>query len=855
MNIVSTPEKHQLILAALLHDIGKFWQRADDWLAGQSAIKNRDPDHLKSLVPHSATGRPMYQHAVWTYQFLEDHADRFNELGLWETKLGKLSELSARHHAPKTEAERLLQLADHWSSAIDRREKNEEEEKIVQGKYAYRTTLLLSPFGRLNLRGSQNISSPVCTPIVPLSIGAHTVFPGACDRDPDDYNGSREVYQKLWHGFVKEFKQIPTEDSKDFLFTLQQLLAKYCWCIPSDTQKAPIVNLYEHLKTTAALVSCLYDHSLEAKVDAETLRHSSGNLAATMVCLDLSGIQSFIYDIASKKAFKSLKGRSYFLTALMDQMVHTVLKETGQSFSSMLYSAGGKAYFLLPNTTVVREGLERAMEKLEDQSYYGEGGGIFPAVGKVTFHFNLSNKRVISPDLPDGHGDLGRLWKTVSDRASAKKNRRYERILTDQFDDFFSAESPSAILAGQTDQRCAVTGVPLKRGEGKLLNEQDRDGPVVTTRVYDHIKMGRLLKNASFALLADSATHDLKFNQLGRTLSLRQEGEARSGQIRLRFNNTDFIPESPIEGAYGFTFYGGNSQPTPRSPERDVAEFEDLCNNGLSKSGEPKIEKLGVLRMDVDDLGKMFISGIPEADKSFAAYATLSAQLNLFFSGYLNTIREEDEFQNTLSIVYSGGDDLFAIGRWDRTLAFAERVREDFKRFVGREDLTISGGLTIVDHKFPVYRAAAMAGEDEKTAKSHRCRGQAKNSITLFGKALNWTHEYPVVKTLKESLHAHLSDGLSRAVLHIIQEAYVASLPDPKTGKVDLSYKWQTAYKLKRMADRYGKKKPEIAAFINELNKDLLHNDDFGADQYLRLAAVASRWAEYELKLKPDEEA
>src|SRR5690554_7822033 len=90
--------------------------------------------------------------------------------------------------------------------------------------------------------------------------------------------------------------------------------------------------------------------------------------------------------------------------------------------------------------------------------------------------------------------------------------------------------------------------------------------------------------------------------------------------------------------------------------------------------------------MDIDDLGTIFIEGLPENQRNFATHATLSTQLDLFFSGYLNTIRNQDKFKDWVNILYSGGDDVFAIGRWDKTIEFAIEVRNEFKRFVGNRE-------------------------------------------------------------------------------------------------------------------------------------------------------------------------
>ncbi len=77
------------------------------------------------------------------------------------------------------------------------------------------------------------------------------------------------------------------------------ILYKYTWCLASDGQGYPDVSLYDRLRTTAAIASCLYlYHSEEETLSEDELRKKG----ADQFCLavgDISGIQNYIFDIAS----------------------------------------------------------------------------------------------------------------------------------------------------------------------------------------------------------------------------------------------------------------------------------------------------------------------------------------------------------------------------------------------------------------------------------------------------------------------------------------------------------------------------------------------------------------------------
>ena len=109
--------------------------------------------------------------------------------------------------------------------------------------------------------------------------------------------------------------------------------------------------------------------------------------------------------------------------------------------------------------------------------------------------------------------------------------------------------------------------------------------------------------------------------------------------------------------------------------------FSDYAKNSTG------INRLGVLRADVDDLGKAFVSGFNNVDdeKSTINYSTisrtsaLSESLSMFFKYYINDILKNkggkykkvsitnslNKDARNLSVVYSGGDDLFVVGSWN----------------------------------------------------------------------------------------------------------------------------------------------------------------------------------------------
>ena len=169
-----------------------------------------------------------------------------------------------------------------------------------------------------------------------------------------------------------------------------------------------------------------------------------------------------------------------------------------------------------------------------------------------------------------------------------------------------------------------------------------------------------------------------------------------------------------------------------------------------------------------------------------------------------------------------------------RALAFASQdIRKNFAQFVKREDISISGGLTIINSNYPIAKAATMAGEAEDEAKLFQ-KGK-KNAINLFGETLSWDSEFSFVEEYKDlfvSLCNHQNMPVS--ILHKLMN-YCAEM-----HRGELSYLWHTAYFIKRFAEN---KNSTVQSFLDRLMKDLSIRRNY------ELIAVSARWAELIIRI------
>jgi CRISPR-associated protein Csm1 len=304
---------------------------------------------------------------------------------------------------------------------------------------------------------------------------------------------------------------------------------------------------------------------------------------------------------------------------------------------------------------------------------------------------------------------------------------------------------------------------------------------------------------------------------------------------------------------------------TSRRKEEFIKDFELMGRQAVG------IKRVGVLRMDVDDLGRAAVEGLEP--QTMARVSTFSQFLELFFAGWLNEICEDiqasDELlpedverhpTDILYIIYSGGDDLFVVGAWDRLPLLSERIHHDFAAFTGHNPvLHISAGLTLEQRKFPLYRAAERAHDalDGGAKIYSRPEGGSKDAIAYLGQVFPWEdftslggEDQFSVKEATNRLIGLLESGVSRSLLQIVQSIYGQYRRDrdrnlkrrPACEPTDEqlyygNWMWMQAYQIQRLIAR--QKDEEVKEAIKQLQKDLMD------PQNVRYSGLAARWAEY----------
>lgn len=459
------------------------------------------------------------------------------------------------------------------------------------------------------------------------------------------------------------------------------------------------ISVYEHSRVTAAIASCL-----------EGCEYDANSLSFLLFSIDLSGIQSFLYSIGNKGALKGLKTRSFYLGILIMHVALTILDRCGYSQLNLIYCGGGKAHLLLANN---KENLQMANTLISQANQFLQqhfGTALYLASGYAEASLN---------DLASGNGEtpcFAELFHKASAMISQKKLRRY------------TAAELLAFNSREEDyeRECIICG------NGTHLKE--RDGECICEDCWRFERFSVLLKYAPSEFAVSSAPCEtcleLPFNRY-----LCAAGQAGKADYVYSVN-----PEHVGEG---IPLYLGNYQPDSDEP----VTFEKLGNASCG------IHRLGIVRMDVDNLGSMFAKGFVDhsLDKAYrrvslVRYSALSAAITHFFQCEINRIvaNEVPQFSLTdisnrnrdISIVYSGGDDLFLAGAWDQVTDAALTIQEAFSRFTHGK-ASISGGIGLFGATEPIRIMAARCAELEDAAK----KVPGKAAVTVFDSVYSFSWE------------------------------------------------------------------------------------------------------------------
>ncbi len=624
-------------------------------------------------------------------------------------------------------------------------------------------------------------------------------------------------FKILYDDFISKAQELQQQtadlESDRFAKNLFTLLEKQTATVGYTEGATSDVPLAELVRLTTALTICL-----EQAEDKEK--------PILLIGADLSGIQEFIYDIISKNAAKNFKGRSFYLQLVANSILYKLLNALGLWRYSIVFDSGGSFFVVAPNTQKNKDAIARVRTEITEKLREEQGLYLFAS---IAYEEVAANSQAIK-----------NAWDiSIRQGLSKYKKQKFKDDLTQNFEDYFTPKGQGGRM--QCD---SITNEEFKLGERLIylnadanLEEDDPKRLPVKLKTKLQIDLGKKLrKHVIWGISTFSDTNSFNPANLGIYYRFFEKKEINSIAA---YEDEDIFLVNDTEGSLGVGFYGGNDFPT-KEGEDVVKDFSDLAESKGS------LQRLGVLRMDVDDLGLRLRTGLGDA-WSLARFATVSKHLDWFFKGYLNTIwKSSQTFKDQSYIVYSGGDDLLFVGRWECAVEFANLVYEHFSNWIGKNPyLSISGGVAIVHSHFPIIHTAKLAGKAEDKAKEHEnTEGLTiKNAFNFLDTTVGWKKEFQEVKGLKIELTDYEKQKKTSKSLLSKIDRFATMQAEQEKHKLTQTWLWLSVYDLSRYARTINVEKANDARqFVWKLQKDILN------PQYLQRAALAARWAELEYR-------
>lgn len=722
---------------------------------------------------------------------------------------------------------------------------------------------LTSIFSRVHLPKSPEDprrSETVYLHPAPLQMQKAILFPHP--SPPDNPDAARRSVGKAFAEAFARMKGQLREDDPRFLTAFHHLLERYAWALP-NTYGEPGVSLFHQWKTVTAL-------AFAARGDPAT---------ETFILIggDIPGIQDFISTITSRGAAKGLRGRSLFIQLLGDAVVRRVVDELGLAPANVVYAAGGNFMVLAPADALdTVDAVNADVNGRLLETYQGEVALCLAAVPLPASAVGTAQFGSISRDL----------WRAVA----REKGRRFAAVAQapDGWERLFAPQG----RGGEKPAFCAVCQAeltPEERRNATLLlrdigeEEAGETAPRACSNCATFRDLAEAVGRPEQALFLSRTRpsgrgerwQELLYDLSGWWYRLDDWGKPAGGrETKLLLNEPDFLKH----GAHGFRFLANT---TPRVTEKDVEwwdqkypdrkgqvrpgsirSFELLAH---AAAADGAAERVGVLRMDVDDLGQVMTRGLWYAGRphrSLAATSALSTTLDRFFSGYLDVLCREvtanpgmtgvpgHPDEDLVYVIYAGGDDLFIVGAWHILPLLAGSIHDAFEEYAGRNPfLHISAGITLEGRRFPLYQAARRAHSAlEGGAKRRRYTQYGleleKNGIHFLGQTLGWDEFAEVRQQVERLLRLVREHDVPRGLLQSLQAIFHGFWQDREAtrrrGLRDEQvyygpWMWRQAYYLSRFAQG---KSEEVQREIGEIQRWTLSHRIL----YLGLAA---RWAEF----------
>lgn len=702
--------KNTIIIAGLLHDVGKVMQRG--------SYQKSHPLCSGDFVDNN----------------LEKEASNFLDLGI-------LKILCEKHHEGHRKKEcsvesindpNIRKLAFIISRADNYSSFEREEIEFGEATTDYRSTRLLSIFSRVNI-GKGTVESKHYT------LGS---IESAYIPLKDGYGD----YSSLFDDFSKEIKRLDYTDFNSFLHGLINVSEKYLWCVPSDPRtEDQDISLFDHLLTTSGIATCIYEYH-KNNLNEEDIKND--NLEKfILIGGDLSGIQKFIFEIEQtnpQKLSKTLRGRSVYLSLLTMVTSLKILNELGLPLTCKIIDAGGRFLLIAPNTQAHIAKLEKLIKDTNEWFLNNFLGKLSMNIDYISISGNdfYSDKFVEKIKELNYKLDIKKKQKFMeeyfNDNSAHNLNNVYDRYIR-----YGSCSFCGIFPKLQNEDRCQFCLDAEKIGDKIIKSDfitfsKNKSG----IQIMDiGINFENNVKGNNYlVLLIGEDNKKIKIGYLNSRLRKHfprySEPQFKISQDdidtikRLRIQQKNAVNKKGFSLCYFCKKLCSKDERIEYIKNDYILSFQCIATTSLRNNEEKGVDHLGLFKADVDYLGIIMSKGIKPM--SVSRVATLSRMLNFFFTYVINEIIKKD--YNSIYTIYAGGDDMVLIGPWEMLIEFSIAMEKEFRYYVAQNpNITISGGISFFRPNTSIRFAVEEAEKNLEISKN-----SGKDRITFFKTTVKW---------------------------------------------------------------------------------------------------------------------
>lgn len=670
----------EYVIAALLHDVGKLIRRA---LLCQGERARRHVDH--------------------SVEFVEKISGALREAGL---DVEKVKELVRRHH------EGVFGIAPYDRAAALERAQGDEESGLglaMPDRQEHEIPLVVEVGD-----GPAEYSIPPC----PLPQDIHEAKELAPCAGVGCVPKDRvcECYQRSY----KELMRL-AEKLAGLRMGYGQLVETLVHILKATTSFVPAA-VYGVAKPNTSL----FAHSVLAAALAST----GGEFM--LVSVDLGKIQEYISRARTTTwAMSILRGRSLHVSMLQKIVVKRLAEEVNRAlggevvtYANVLLDTGGEVLMLIPRV----DGFEKIAERLEEEV-------LQDAEGVLTVYITWSG--------PHRLNAIANFQQMLKELEEEKVKRKLHYRLYPRPGAAGNAKS-SAGYYHFRDSVCEFCGRPAE------TKPVERHGEIMELcdRCHSELRAGTAARNLKAVAVLPGGLkgwHDMpagcqaaSARILGYT-AIFAGGEgcdpcaaasAAGGGVVYLVNTRDFICGRDGVG-YGFIY--ANSHLPQWEP---IMEGAPKARAKVLSLGE--LEEVFYVKMDANSMGAMkaAASARPSGLVTFATAVSTAYEL------YPALLAGQDEYRESVYVVYAGGDDAFFAGDIS-----ALKYASEIVKYAERWGFKTAVGVKLEDPHYPVYYAFQDAEERLGRAKAE----DRRRSIAVFStEPLLYSDASEIAEVVKE---------------------------------------------------------------------------------------------------------